>query len=160
MRFNGGISVAAACDLCRAPTVFPRRPGAAPVLGFVLALLAAGNIAAQTDRDALMALYRATSGPNWHYDSNWGSGRPLGEWYGVTTNQNGRVTHLELRLNGLAGPISPELGALAYLESLDISINRGLSGPIPAALGALSNLEVLRLGISALTGPIPRSWGA
>ena len=139
-----------ACDVCRAPAISPRLPDTVRVLGFVLILLAAGNV-----RETLMAVYDATDGPNWRQDTNWGSDRPLGEWHGVTTDQSGRVTDLDLGFNGLAGPIPAALGALAHLEALDLSFNTYLTGPIPAALGALANIEQLRLNYSGLTGPVP-----
>ena len=44
------------------------------------------------DRAALVALYNATDGPNWTNNHNWLSEAPIGEWYGVTTDDDGRVT--------------------------------------------------------------------
>ena len=44
------------------------------------------------DRAVLVALYEATDGDNWKDNTNWLSDRPLNEWFGVTTNGNGRVT--------------------------------------------------------------------
>ena len=34
-----------------------------------------------TDREALVALYNATDGPNWHRRDNWLSDMPIGDWY-------------------------------------------------------------------------------
>ena len=116
----GSSTVSTACDVCRAPAISPRLPDTVRVLGFVLILLVAGNVAAQTDRETLMAVYDATDGPNWHQDTNWGSGRPLGEWHGVTTDQSGRVTQLTLQRNALTGPIPAELGALARLQHISL----------------------------------------
>ena len=52
-----------------------------------------------------MALYNATGGANnqWLKTDGWLSDAPLGRWYGVTTNDDGRVTELELDANGLSG---------------------------------------------------------
>ena len=59
---------------------------------------------ALADRDVLVALYNATNGASWTRNStNWLSDRPLGEWYGVTTDANGRVTELDLTQNRLSG---------------------------------------------------------
>ena len=44
----------------------------------------AGDV--NTDRAALAALYNATNGSGWQYDTNWLSNQPLGEWEGVSTN--------------------------------------------------------------------------
>jgi hypothetical protein len=50
----------------------------------------------QTNRAALEAVYRATGGSGWTNGTNWLTGAPLGEWYGVETNARGRVTGLPL----------------------------------------------------------------
>ena len=57
-----------------------------------------------------MSLYNATDGPNWANNTNWLSDKPLGEWHGVTTDANGRVTRLNLRNNQLSGGIPSSLG--------------------------------------------------
>ena len=44
---------------------------------------------AKTDREALVALYNATDGENWNRSDNWLSDAPLGEWEGVTTDDDG-----------------------------------------------------------------------
>ena len=96
---------------------------------------------AETDREALVALYNATDGENWNRSDNWLSDAPLGEWYGVDTNNDGRVTVLILDNNELSGEIPPELGSLANLTGeLELSDN-GLSGEIPPELGSLANLS-------------------
>ena len=106
------------------------------------------------DRAALVALYDATDGARWWNNVNWLSDEPLGSWYGVTTDSNGRVTRLELRENELKGTFPAELGGIASLQVLDLRSNR-LSGPIPSELGDLTNLWGLALGGNHLSGPIP-----
>ena len=121
------------------------------------------------DRAALVALYNATDGPNWVDNTNWLTDAPLGEWYGVDTDRQGRVVGLNLggswdheaqvlRPHGLRGPIPPELGGLSNLERLDLGYN-GLSGSIPPDLGELSNLRYLHLGYNGLSGSIPPDLG-
>ena len=61
------------------------------------------QISPETDREALVALYSTTGGPNWVSNDNWLSDRPTGEWQGVTTDSNGRVTELSLHGNQLSG---------------------------------------------------------
>ena len=75
---------------------------------------------ANVDREALIALYEATGGPNWNNNENWLSPVKIGEWYGVTTDANGRVIALNLGGNNLIGELPSELGSLATLEELYI----------------------------------------
>ena len=114
---------------------------------------------AAKDRAALVALYYTTGGPNWATNSNWMSDRPLGEWYGVTTDGDGLVTRLDISDNQLNGSIPAALGNLTNLQELHLYINE-LSGPIPAELGSLANLEILRLGGNQLSGAIPVDLGS
>ena len=120
------------------------------------------------DRAALVALYRATDGPNWVNNENWLTEVPLGDWHGVETDQSGRVVGLvmsqydsdarEWRGNNLSGPIPPELGGLRRLKRLNLKAN-DLSGPIPPELGGLVGLDRLELDGNVLTGPIPPELG-
>ena len=57
-----------------------------------------GSIA--SDREALVVLYHATDGPNWTNSTNWLSGSPLGEWYGVTTDADGGSPGWSCRATG------------------------------------------------------------
>ena len=109
---------------------------------------------AATDRAALVTLYNTTDGPNWTNRTNWLSDEPLEHWYGVTTDDDGRVTQLLLRENNLNGPIPAAVGSLTGLVRLDFQGNQ-LSGPVPTWLGNLSNLEELLLYGNGLTGRIP-----
>ena len=111
-----------------------------------------------TDRDALVALYNATDGDNWRDNTNWLSDAPLGRWYGVTTDSDGRVTKLVLPRNDLSGEMPEELGQLRRLTHLVLWDN-DLSGEIPEALGDLSELVCLSLWSNDLTGEIPEKLG-
>ena len=125
-------------------------------------LFSGGNARAQgtvaTDRDVLVALYNATDGANWADNTNWLSTEALSEWYGVTTDGNGRVTELSLDDNHLSGGILAELGDLANLQTLSLYDNQ-LSGEIPAELGDLTNLRYLALWGNTLSGEIPAELG-
>lgn len=72
------------------------------------------------EKSALMAIYNATGGTNWVDNTNWGSDKPLGEWYGVTTNANGNVVSITLYTNNLQGKIPSDIGFLEYLEILGL----------------------------------------
>ena len=121
----------------------------------------AGDV--ETDRAALEAFYHATGGEEWANfpSSYWLSEEPLMNWYGVSTDRNGRVTRLVIRrstLEQLTGNLPPELGKLTALRSLALSGNN-LTGPIPPELGSLSNLRTLDLDGNQFTGPIPAELG-
>ena len=102
--------------------------------------------------DALAALYDATNGPNWTNKTNWQSAAPLGEWYGVTTDADGRVTELNLEDNNLNGTLPPTLGGLANLKTLNLAFNTALSGPLPQSITGLT-LESLRVEGTAVCAP-------
>ena len=116
---------------------------------------ATSSTCAQRDQAALIALYNATGGPDWHDNSNWLSQKPISTWFGVTTASNGCVTRLDLQNNNLTGSIPPEMGNLPMLQSLDLR-NNNLGGPIPPELANASNLERLFLAPNNFTGCIPR----
>ena len=90
---------------------------------------------------------------------NWLSDVPISQWYGITSDANGRVTELHLSWNNLSGEIPAWLGSLANLEWLYLSGNQ-LGGEIPAELGSLANLEGLYLGGNQLGGEIPAWLGS
>jgi len=91
------------------------------------------------DRDALVALYDGANGAGWDDMTNWKSALPLGEWYGVTTDFDGRVTQLSLSNNGLSGALPTELGNLERLQRLHLNDN-ALRGEIPQSLTNLTSL--------------------
>lgn len=110
------------------------------------------------EREALVQLYNATGGPGWANGSNWLSDMPLGEWYGVTADGDGRVIQLRLRENNLRGPLPSSLANLDNLRVLDLNTN-SVSGTIPPELGGFSNLIDFNLGANNLSGTIPPSLG-
>ena len=112
----------------------------------------------ETDRAALEAFYDATDGPNWTDSTNWKTDAPLSEWFGVTTDANGRVVGLSIPSNDLAGAFPDELGSLVNLQWLYLSGN-ALTGALPSELGNLTNLHSLVLGFNELSGPIPSELG-
>ena len=115
--------------------------------------------AVSPDRATLVALYNATGGANWTNNTNWLTNAPIGQWHGVTTDANGRVTKLYLQENVLSGQIPTELGSLSNLENLVLWGNE-LTGTIPTKLGSLANLELLSVSDNQLTGTIPTELGS
>ncbi len=108
-----------------------------------------------TCREALTSFYFATGGPQWRRSTNWrDADSPLTQWFGVTTDDAGRVTAIDLSANRLTGTIPTRLGALIHLQTLDLSDNE-LVGSIPPDLTYLTNLSTLYLGGNRLTGCVP-----
>ena len=87
----------------------------------------AASGSAETDREALAALYNATGREKWLSDA------PLSEWNGVKTDDDGRVIKLDLSYKDLRGEIPAELGSLSNLVGLDLNGN-DLSGCVPSRL--------------------------
>ena len=110
------------------------------------------------ERAALMALYNATNGTQWHVRRNWTTTGSIRDWRGVSTNSAGFVTGLSLPDNNLSGTLPPELGDLTELRQLDLDDNQ-LTGSIPPELGDLPQLRRLVLGGNQLTGSIPPELG-
>ena len=107
------------------------------------------------DRNVLVALYNAMDGPNWTNNTNWlSANRHVDDWFGVNTDEEGRVTALNLGSNGLIGQLPVALSQLSSLEGLALENNR-LTGTIPPELGQLINLSLLYLFDNQLTGSIP-----
>ena len=63
------------------------------------------------DRAALVKLFDSTDGPNWLRSYKWLSDLPMGQWYGVDTDREGRVVRLYLGENRLSGQIPAEAWA-------------------------------------------------
>ena len=103
-------------------------------------------------------LYNSTNGAEWTNNDNWLSEAPLNQWYGVTTDENGKVSTLELENNNLTGKLPPGLGQFSSLISLNLSRN-DLSGEIPFDLGNLAGLKRLNLSDNNLSGGIPSEIG-
>ena len=111
------------------------------------------------DREILEVLYCATGGDDWKNNTNWMSDKPLGQWRGVTTDDDGRVAELRLPTNNLKGTVPSQLGDLSNLTALSFATNQ-LSGQIPAELGSLTNLKFLYLAYNQLSGSIPAELGS
>ena len=134
-------------------------------LGFGLAVLVLSNglgsvpaaqlqATAMTERAALTALYDATGGQDWKTNDGWLSDDPHDQWLRVTTDEDGRVTSLDVGSNQLNGEIPTELGDLSNLKLLFINDNE-LTGVLPHSLSGLSALESFRFhNNSGLCAPI------
>lgn len=110
----------------------------------------------QRERQSLMDLYNATDGDHWVRNDNWGSDKPLSEWYGILTSGD-RVKEIGLSNNGLKGEIPSSIANLSSLAVLSLPDNE-LTGNLPETIGNLTNLKAIFLYYNKLTGTIPDSF--
>ena len=111
------------------------------------------------DRQVLDSIYRMMGGEGWTDTTNWLSHEPLSEWFGVETDQAGKVVVLSLGDNNLTGEIPGLLAELDDLVTLDLSGN-ALSGEIPWDLRELQQLRDLVLNDNAIEGLLPGGLGS
>ncbi|KAM3245342.1 hypothetical protein ACQJBY_056581 [Aegilops geniculata] len=107
-----------------------------------------------TDMISLLDFKRAVTNDSRQALRSWQANVPLCSWEGVHCS-SGRVTKLYLSERGLSGPISPSLGNLTFLRTLDLSKN-GFTGELPS-LNRLHRLEYLDLGNNSIQGTIPNT---
>ena len=95
------------------------------------------------ERDALVALYSACAGYGWFNKLNWCSDLPLDQWYGVTTDLDGRVSEIRLISNNLMGELPAALSDLTHLSRLLLG-NNAITG-VDSSLSPMPSLEFLGL---------------
>ena len=110
------------------------------------------------DRLILEVLYSSLNGRFWTRRTNWLTDAPLAHWYGVRTNEEGRVTEISFYNNELKGEIPLELTKLDRLRLLRIQSDE-IHGEIPAEIRSLEELTHLTLRSTFLTGSIPSELG-
>lgn len=118
------------------------------------------------DANALIAVFDSLGGANWREKWPITDCNPC-SWYGVTCNEQGRVTEIDLSNNGQNGTIPPQIGDLTFLKKLNLrgtgggsvfSFNRATT-TIPATIGQLQQLEVLDLSFSTGYSFLPKEIG-
>ena len=110
----------------------------------------------RVDRAALRALYDNNGGPGWGKKENWldeADPFSFSVWYGVMTNDNGRVSELDLAGNGVTGELTNGLEELSGLERLDLYGNAGLSGVLPLGLMELPELRMVDIVDTGVCAP-------
>lgn len=112
-----------------------------------------------SERDALIAIYRATGGDNWYARENWCSEKPLSEWDHVEVNEVGEVIGLGLRDNNLNGTLPAEIGELTKLEYMTLHYNPYLTGSLPEEFYKLVNLEYFTNSYTGMDGAISPKIG-
>lgn len=107
----------------------------------------------QTQRDVLTALKKAWG--NFYKSDTWSTTSEEQFWWGVSVDELGSVTAIDLPSSQLTGSLPAVLSKLTALTILDIRGNN-LRGSIPKGLfGALPLLQELYLSENHLTGTVP-----
>ena len=91
----------------------------------------------------------------------------VGFRFGVTCDDTGLVTRLELPHNGVAGTVPARLGALIHLMVLDLS-NNSISGTLAEDPGVpehggrpgLEMIQDVNLGSNYISGKLPESFNS
>ncbi|KAM1133886.1 hypothetical protein ACFX19_043791 [Malus domestica] len=105
-----------------------------------------------TDKEALISFKSTTNLPPYFWDQ---SSSPCTNWTGVVCNKHGkRVVALDLSGLGLTGSISPHIGNLSFLHSLQLQNNK-LTGTIPTQTFNLFRLRSLNVSSNTIQGSLP-----
>ncbi|KAK3183076.1 hypothetical protein Dsin_030362 [Dipteronia sinensis] len=108
-----------------------------------------------TDKEALISFKSQLSLPTPSPLSSWNQDSSPCNWTGVVCNRFGRrVTGLDLSDLRLEGTITPHIGNLSFLRSLQLQNNQ-LRGPLPLQLTNLFRLRVVNMSSNILEGGIP-----
>ncbi|KAG2333396.1 hypothetical protein Bca52824_004576 [Brassica carinata] len=122
----------------------------------LMSLEAFGN-SHETDKQALLMFKSQVSEEKKVLLSSWNNSFPLCRWTGVTCGRkHKRVTDLDLGGFQLGGMISPFIGNLSFLISLNFSDN-SFGGTFPQELGKLFRLQYLLMPFNLLNGGIQTS---
>ncbi|KAI5669834.1 hypothetical protein M9H77_19687 [Catharanthus roseus] len=113
------------------------------------------NLKNETDRLALLNIKLQISDDPTGILKSWNNSNHHCHWEGVTCNvRRQRVTNLTLRGHNLLGLISPHIGNLSFLKSINLGENR-FYGEITQEIGRLFRLRNLNLSSNSLSGGIP-----
>jgi len=112
-------------------------------------------VISQSERQALLELYKNTNGDNWLNRSNWKNDYGTEcSWYGVYCSETGgEVIKIKMTSNRLSGKLPDKLTNLKYLKELDLSDN-SISGTIHM-IAELKDLQILKLSKNLFFDEIP-----
>ena len=143
------------------------------VRGWLGSVNTTGEFCNRWQREGLYHFFVRSDGNYWAERTNWPSanannGISLGEWFGITTDEVGYVTEINLPNNDLGtNPfggerrIAAELGRVNTLKVLNLAGNDSLNTRLPKALTNLTELEELNLDgtdLCAPDDPVVQDW--
>ncbi|XP_042483199.1 probable LRR receptor-like serine/threonine-protein kinase At3g47570 [Macadamia integrifolia] len=111
----------------------------------------------ETDRLALLELKKQIDDPYGTLNS-WNDSIHFCNWVGVKCSHRHqqRVISLDLESKGLGGNISPSIGNLTFLHSVNIG-NNSFKGKIPREIGSLIRLQYIDAENNTFEGELPIS---
>ncbi|KAM3685374.1 hypothetical protein ACJW31_11G112500 [Castanea mollissima] len=111
----------------------------------------ATTLSNETDKLALLEFKSHIDSPL-NVLASWNDSFHFCHWVGVTCgNKHQRVIGLDLQNNKLVGTISPHIGNLSFLRSLNLASN-SFHGGIPSEVGYLTRLGNLNLSYNPILG--------
>ena len=111
----------------------------------------ATTLSNETDKLALLEFKSHIDSPL-NVLASWNDSFHFCHWVGVTCgNKHQRVIGLDLKNNKLVGTISPHIGNLSFLRSLNLASN-SFHGGIPSEVGYLTRLRNLNLSQNPILG--------
>ncbi|KAG5244888.1 LRR receptor serine/threonine-protein kinase [Salix suchowensis] len=120
-----------------------------------LPVMKAAALSLYTDKEALLSFKSQVTIDPSNTLSSWSSTSSPCNWTRVSCSQvHQRVTGLDLSGLRLRGSVSPHIGNLSFLRSLNLQQNQ-FTGVIPDQIGSLSRLSVLNMSHNSISGPIP-----
>ncbi|XP_058224536.1 probable LRR receptor-like serine/threonine-protein kinase At3g47570 [Rhododendron vialii] len=109
----------------------------------------------ETDRQALLAIKDLVQGDAFPVFRSWNHSIHFCKWEGVTCGRkHQRVTILDLSSRGLVGSLSPHVGNLTFLRTIDLGNNK-FHGTIPKEIGRLFRLQQVILAKNYFGGKLP-----
>ncbi|KAG5524334.1 hypothetical protein RHGRI_031113 [Rhododendron griersonianum] len=117
--------------------------------------ISASHFTNETDRRALFTIRDSIPGDPFHVFSSWNRSIAFCDWQGVTCGRrHQRVTMLNLSSLQLVGSMSPHIGNLTFLRTIDLS-NNSFRGVIPREVGRLVRLRYLLLSVNSFHDVFP-----
>jgi Ran GTPase-activating protein (RanGAP) involved in mRNA processing and transport len=117
-----------------------------------------GGVSEEDDRSVLLVFKAGVTGDPKGVLAGWGS-PDVCNWSGIACDAvTRRVVKVILSEQQLSGEVSPALGNLSHLKTLDLS-NNNFAGSVPPELGNLSNLKFLDMSCNTLARMVPPELG-
>ncbi|CAL5341408.1 unnamed protein product [Camellia sinensis] len=112
----------------------------------------------ETDRLALVAFQAAIVQDPFGALTSWNHSVHHCHWNGILCGRRhpDRVIGLTLDSQGLVGSLSPHIGNLSFLKSIDLQ-NNSFHGPIPQEMGRLFRLQTMNFSSNSFGGGIPNN---